>query len=353
MRLGGTAALLDLPIPALCYSLDVNALNFCRFSLLRLSPPLSSPQEERALIAVPNLIESSAADIWALHGCDRIHASIGQELNRPDNSASEFGPRNTYGIIMSMHLYLANAEASSSTPAWPTTDLRLLCAYENGSVILRKYTRPGKLKSVEGAGWETIWNIKRHAESVMAMRVSRTNDFALTVSADHIVGKYNLKDEIAEPDKSCTTHRTKHLGNGCIAIHDEGRVCAIGGWDGRIRLYSTKSLKPLGTLRYHKTGCQAIEFAHCLYGVPKSSGSVMRKEEDKDSGNGGGGDDDDDDDDDAKDRVARSRWLVSGGKDHRVSIWEMVAFGRRERVERGNAKESVDENIVNEEEGDG
>jgi hypothetical protein len=30
-----------------------------------------------------------------------------------------------------------------------------------------------------------------------------------------------------------TVFRTKHPGNGAVAFHDDGRVCAIGGWDGR------------------------------------------------------------------------------------------------------------------------
>lgn len=46
-----------LPTPSLRYSMDVNALNYCRFSLM----PLPTPQNEErsALIALPNLIESS------------------------------------------------------------------------------------------------------------------------------------------------------------------------------------------------------------------------------------------------------------------------------------------------------
>lgn len=44
--------------PRLLYSLDVNALNFCRFSLLSL--PRDMRQEGLdALIAVPNLVESA------------------------------------------------------------------------------------------------------------------------------------------------------------------------------------------------------------------------------------------------------------------------------------------------------
>lgn len=44
----------ELPVPDLDYSLDVNALNFCRFSLLP-----SPKAEHEALLAVPNLVESS------------------------------------------------------------------------------------------------------------------------------------------------------------------------------------------------------------------------------------------------------------------------------------------------------
>ena len=46
----------ELPIPELKYSMDVNALNFCRFSLFR--GPLEG-EKPTALIALPNLIESS------------------------------------------------------------------------------------------------------------------------------------------------------------------------------------------------------------------------------------------------------------------------------------------------------
>jgi len=58
--LGGSALAPGTLILELCYSLDVNALNFCRFSLLRLDvqPPSA---DLRALVSVPNLVESSLA----------------------------------------------------------------------------------------------------------------------------------------------------------------------------------------------------------------------------------------------------------------------------------------------------
>jgi hypothetical protein len=107
-RIGGSADLPSLPTPALSCSMDVNALNFCRFSLLQ------DTQESRALVAIPNLVDSSTvslgihegltiipihvfqADVWALPSKDRLHAAIGQEIQKPLLSADP-GGRNTSG----------------------------------------------------------------------------------------------------------------------------------------------------------------------------------------------------------------------------------------------------------------
>lgn len=64
IRLGGSAAVPGLLPPKLCYSMDVNALNYCRFSLMRLpdngrASGSGARDEPQALIALPNLVESS------------------------------------------------------------------------------------------------------------------------------------------------------------------------------------------------------------------------------------------------------------------------------------------------------
>ncbi|KAF7985693.1 hypothetical protein HWV62_2260, partial [Athelia sp. TMB] len=84
----------------------------------------------------------------------------------------------------------------------------------------------------------------------------------------------------------------------------------------RIRLYSTKTLKPLGTLSYHKEGCQAVSFAHSL---PADSAP---KDSDEDS---------DDEEMTTTEKETRARWLVAAGKDNRVSIWEMISFHSSKR----------------------
>lgn len=129
-----------------------------------------------------------------------------------------------------------------------------------------------------------------------------------------------MQGDVLETDRS-VVHRTKYPGNGAVSIRDDGRIVAVGGWDGkcvgeqfilillsdsmvRVRLYSAKTFKSLGTLAYHKEGCNAIAFA---YGAANNvSGS-----EDKFDGD---------------ELEVKSRWLATGGKDGRVAIWKLKDF---------------------------
>ena len=121
IRLGGSAALTGLQAPTLCYSMDVNALNYCRFSLLPQRTYAQSSESSEALLALPNLVESSLvrttrnvivvvisshliisfqycqADIWTLPSCQRVHAAIGKDRtsSTPVDMLSSDGRGNT------------------------------------------------------------------------------------------------------------------------------------------------------------------------------------------------------------------------------------------------------------------
>ena len=97
------------------------------------------------------------------------------------------------------------------------------------------------------------------AVAVMATAVSLDRSIALSVSADHLVGRYDLNvcvllpptyrrlgksgtkltharlqaESVPNFESAGMVYRTKHPGNGAVAFHDDGRVCAVGGWDGR------------------------------------------------------------------------------------------------------------------------
>jgi WD40 repeat protein len=113
---------------------------------------------------------------------------------------------------MSMHLLTASGGATTMADR----ALSLVTSYENGSVKLWRYRNIEKERSVEGIGWECFWSFKLHVESskrsvqpfiapafnshigatemtVMATAVSPDRSIALSVSADHLVGRYDLK----------------------------------------------------------------------------------------------------------------------------------------------------------------
>jgi hypothetical protein len=131
-----------------------------------------------------------------------------------------------------------------------------------------------------------------------------------------------------------------------------------------VRLFSTKSFKPLGTLVHHKTAVQALAFTtathvrllptaqrrhrhhhqrhhshdHHLqqkedHGRQRHAGATDGGEADSRAGSeedradiGGGYEIDDDDEMTMAEKARRARWLVSGGKDGRVVVWELMDF---------------------------
>jgi hypothetical protein len=77
-----------------------------------------------------------------------------------------------------------------------------------------------------------------------------------------------------------------------------------------VRLYSTKSLRPLGTLAYHREGCQAVALAHDY-----TSGTGTNVQVDGE-----------DDSDGEEEQRERARWLASAGKDGRIVLWPLIDF---------------------------
>lgn len=78
----------------------------------------------------------------------------------------------------------------------------------------------------------------------------------------------------------------------------------------RVRLFSTKNLRPLGTLEYHKKSCQSVTFARSI------DGDAVEDSQDEDA----------EDEMSAEEKIARSRWLIVGSQDNRVSIWPLISF---------------------------
>ncbi len=86
----------------------------------------------------------------------------------------------------------------------------------------------------------------------------------------------------------------------------------------RVRLYSTKTFKSLGSLVYHKKNCQSVAFARSRADA-RSLGA--------DAGVEGGVEEAAEDMSEAE-KEERARWLVSGGQDSRVVVWSLMDFNK-------------------------
>ena len=83
--------------------------------------------------------------------------------------------------------------------------------------------------------------------------------FCVTGSADDCIVTSTLNYNTGELK---IKHRVRVGGSGTadIQVRDDGRVCAIAGWDGRVRVHHVRTGKALAVLKYHRDGVAAVAF---------------------------------------------------------------------------------------------
>lgn len=149
----------------------------------------------------------------------------------------------------------------------------------------------------------------------MALAVDPAFTRAFTVSADHLLCRVDLGTILSGEPASvkAESYSTKQIGNSSVAVSHDGKVVAVGGWDGRIRLFSAATFKSLGSLSFHRESVQALAFA-------RADAKLLTQDDTIELG----GSDSEDDDDDGQ--VPRDQWLASGGKDRRIALWGLKKF---------------------------
>lgn len=131
--------------------------------------------------------------------------------------------------------------------------------------LIVKHPIPVSLQAVIPESKTTTENTSTTSDSAATPPRAATGIGALFASqpatangAAVAVGKFSTKawqDSIKETN-------TKHSGQQSLSIRSDGRVFATAGWDSKIRVYATKSLKELAVLKWHQVGVYATAFAH-------------------------------------------------------------------------------------------
>ncbi|BGP34618.1 Astra associated protein 1 Asa1 [Rhodotorula toruloides] len=337
------------------WSIDINAMNFCRMSVMRFGDRMGKGKErevevdpvpEEALMAVPNLTKDDFVDIFHIPSKARLHRSVGKD-------AFPLGVKT--GTIMALHLFHlpssllsipdpsaasspapesstsadASSSSSSSTPPKPpprTSQIHLLIGYESGHLALFRFSPTASFERLAGdsertqdvwapeqgkmieenEGWELVWHEKGHRDAVMSLAVTRDHRFAFTVAADHFICKYRIFNVNEQEALLPRIHAepTDSPGKSAVAVRSDGKLLATAGWDGDLRLYSAKSLQPLAVLSHHRSSLQALDFAPL---EPDEASSSIDSNDDSDSEAEGG--------------VAKA-WVATGGQEAKVSLWE-------------------------------
>ncbi|KAK3844806.1 MAG: WD40-repeat-containing domain protein [Linnemannia gamsii] len=411
-------------------SLPVNALNFCKMAILEINespavsetpgsltgitPPNDSHQGEAATatagstgttpmrigagvlrkthqhiyVAVPSPTTSSLIDIYDVTRPERTFAAVGPldsvDSSTNSNNTLPSGSDKKWGSAMSIRLFQSRKSTGddSGTLAAEET-LHMLVGYEDGSVTLFRDT---PVVSSVGTGttaatnstntakrgkrtMEVVWSTKYHREPVLAVDVSSKAEFAISCGSDNVLVKYDLSSAFqGTPEVLKVALKANGMADG--KIRDDQKVIALAGWDGRIRLFSSKTLKPLAVLKYHREGLYCLGFADIreqqqqqeerveapslLPTSPddddnatpntNSTADAIAKEANDDymrvgtngcdddvSSDESGGDSDSESESDSeledaladRQRWSNRHWIAVGGKEQRISLWDI------------------------------
>ncbi|KAF1798817.1 WD40-repeat-containing domain protein [Mucor lusitanicus] len=224
--------------PSLEASIVYNALGFCKFSL-------HEQQEESALLCFPSRDDIAMFDIYDL----TYQCYVLQNIGQTDSGTHRLGS------CMAVELFR-------------TSDgLFVLAAYESGSTALWE---------IKDSKSTLIWQQKEHQEPVLDLSIDPFRTFAISSSADNQICKYSLAT--GDVINKITI---KKSGAVALRIRPDNKIFALGGYDGRIRLFSVKSMKPLAVLSYHKDTVYSVDFSQS------------------------------------------DNWMVCASQDHRISLWSI------------------------------
>ena len=196
----------------------------------------------------------------------------------------------------------------------------LLCSgYESGYTIVQSL-ETGKKE------WQTIYIAQSHFQPVLSIDFSPNLQTYFSCAADSVIAEHPLFKGVYKEESSWNGEETSsrkittgHTGQQLIRVRSDGLIVATAGWDGRIRIFSTETLKELAVLIWHKQGCYAVDFASVTCDATTegqeslnrqqklpvyhthSMKSIYRRET----------------------QAQSVHWIAAGSKDGKVSLWDI------------------------------
>ena len=274
--------------PWLVYSLSVNALNFCAFSMAFLDMSSRMDVSRAVLIAVPNALNSGAIDMFHLPLEKRVST-----VPAPMDCQT--------GMVMAANVFFSLG------------DLYVCAGYEDGHVVVF-VCRGQKLDIEHGIDprkWKTVYSSRPHTQPVLGLDVAPSKDRFYASAADAFLGVHPIPSSNTILDSPLKVINSGHAGQQGLRVRSDGKVFATAGWDSRMRVYSCKTMKELAVLKWHSEGCFAVCFADVevqeeqQQAVTKRELSLATVQQQRCQ------------------KVQNTHWLVAGSKDGKISLWDI------------------------------
>lgn len=273
------------------------------------------------LFAVPNALDSGGIDVFHLPSERRV-CTIASD------------PSIKTGMVMAVNLFLS-----------PSGDVNVVSAYEDGHVMAFVHRGPISATSFEIGNltsnpwkWERLYTSRPHSQPVLSLDTSPMHDCFITSAADALIIKHPITSPSSAGHAPAATRtensplrivNTKHSGQQGLRIRSDGKVFATAGWDSRVRVYSSKTMKELAVLKWHKEGCYAVTFGEVTHptqsGPPNQPLGTQEQSDEpeqtqvsrtqslslatvQDQRN---------------QKVQQTHWLAAGSKDGKISLWDI------------------------------
>ncbi|TTH54100.1 Guanine nucleotide-binding protein subunit beta-like protein 1 [Bagarius yarrelli] len=145
-------------------------------------------------------------------------------------------PDHKHGMLMCMKM-------------WQTDAGPLLCAgYEDGSLVIWDVScrRPVSCLNV-------------HPEPVMSLDFDSSRQKGISGSSDKNLCSWRLDEQQKLEIQDSVPIRNPGVSH--LRIRSDRKIVATAGWDGSVRIFSWKKLKPLAVLHHHKDLVHSVDFS--------------------------------------------------------------------------------------------
>lgn len=190
-------------------SIPAPTIGFCQCDISRL----------KNLIAVPGE-KCYQVDLFDLETCSLMTTLI---PNSPE----------TYGMCICIK--------------WVMSDNHLICGYENGKIILWDIDQSKEMS-----------HLVCHKEPVFGLDFDNQIKQGISCSAEEDLCVFSMQDFPHLVEKNHISLPT--TGASSVAVRQDSKIVASGGWDGTIRVFSWKTMKPLVYLNFHKATINCLKF---------------------------------------------------------------------------------------------